>query len=86
MGLHARVWLWVVRKIYTLCNETNQKEIKMTWKDKLKQAWDDNPLMVIGIGVVAVTAAAKLIDSVSVAQGRRAYARQVDYRINSKVS
>ena len=58
----------------------------MTWKDKLKKAWDDNPLMVIGIGVVAVTAAAKLIDSVSVAQGRRAYARQVDYRINSKVS
>lgn len=51
------------------------------WKDKLKRAWDDNPLMVIGIGVLAITATAKLIDSVSAAQGRHAYAKQVDYRV-----
>lgn len=53
----------------------------MTWKDKLKQAWNDNPLAVIAIGALAVTAAAKLIDAGSAAQGRRAYAKQVDYRV-----
>jgi hypothetical protein len=53
------------------------------WKDKLKKAWDENPLAVVAIGALAVTAAAKLIDSMSAAQGRRAYARQVDYRIHS---
>jgi hypothetical protein len=52
------------------------------WKDKLKKAWDENPLACIGIGVLAITATAKLIDSMSAAQGRRAYARQVDYRVN----
>ncbi len=54
------------------------------WKDKLKKAWDENPLAVIGVGVLAVTATAKIIDSVSAAQGRRAYARQVDYRVSRK--
>lgn len=53
----------------------------MTWKDKLKKQWNDNPLAVIAIGALAVTAAAKLIDSTSAAKGRRAYAKQVDYRI-----
>lgn len=56
----------------------------MTWKEKLKQAWDENPLMCIGIGVLAITATAKLVDSLSAAQGRRAYAKQVEYRIQSK--
>lgn len=53
------------------------------WKVKLKKAWDENPLAVIGIGAIAVTAAAKLIDAMSAAQGRRAYAQQVNYRIMS---
>ena len=52
------------------------------WKDKLKRAWDENPLAVIAIGALAVTAAAKLVDAMSAAQGRKAYARQVDYRVN----
>jgi len=54
------------------------------WKDKLKQAWDENPLAVVAIGALAVTAVAKLLDATSAAQGRRAYAKQVDYRIHSK--
>lgn len=51
------------------------------WKIKLKQQWDENPVAVIGVAALAVTAAAKLIDAMSAAQGRRAYARQVDYRV-----
>jgi hypothetical protein len=54
------------------------------WKDKLKKAWDENPLAVVAIGALAITATAKLIDSMSAAQGRRAYARQVEYRIHAK--
>jgi hypothetical protein len=54
------------------------------WKDKLKQAWDENPLAVVAIGALAATAVAKIIDSMSAAQGRRAYAKQVDYRIRGR--
>jgi hypothetical protein len=57
----------------------------MTWKDKLKQQWDENPVAVIAVGALALTAAAKVIDSLSAAQGRRAYARQVDYRVTHKI-
>jgi hypothetical protein len=54
------------------------------WKDKIKKAWDEQPLTVIAIGAVAVTAVAKLMDAASAAQGRRAYARQVDYKISRR--
>jgi hypothetical protein len=47
---------------------------------RLKEAWDDNPVVVIGIVAAAFTAASRLIDSISAVQGRRAYARQVNYR------
>lgn len=53
------------------------------WKDKLKKAWDENPIACIAVAGLAITATAKLIDSLSAAQGRRAYARQVEYRINA---
>lgn len=52
------------------------------WKDKLKKHWDENPLAVIGVGAFAITAVAKLIDATSAAQGRRAYARQIEYKIH----
>jgi hypothetical protein len=52
--------------------------------DKLKAYWNDNPLGVIGVAAAVVTATAKLLDTVSAAQGRRAYAKQVNYRINKK--
>ncbi len=51
----------------------------MTWRDKLKKAFDENPVQVVAAGAFAVTAAAKLLDAMSAAQGRRAYAKQVNY-------
>lgn len=54
------------------------------WKDELKKEWNDNPLKVIAVGALAATAAAKLLDALSSAQGRRAYAKQVDYRISNR--
>jgi len=66
-------------------NENYERnEMERTWRDKINQAWNDNPLMVIGIGVLAITATAKLIDAVSAAQGRRAYARQIEYKIATR--
>ena len=50
--------------------------------DKLKQTFNDNPLATIVVIGFAATAAAKLIDATSAAQGRRAYAKQVNYRVN----
>lgn len=56
----------------------------MTWVEKLKKNFDENPLAVIAVGALAVTAAAKLVDAMSAAQGRKAYARQIDYKIMHK--
>jgi len=53
-------------------------------KIKLKRAWDENPLAVMGVGAAVVTAAAKLLDAASAAKGRRAYAKQVNYRIRTR--
>lgn len=54
------------------------------WKEKVKRQWDENPLQVILITSLAVTAAAKLIDAMSAAQGRRAYAKQIDYKVRNR--
>jgi hypothetical protein len=51
------------------------------WKEKIKKQWDENPLAVIAVGAVAITSAAKLLDAWSAAQGRRAYAKQINYKI-----
>jgi hypothetical protein len=51
------------------------------WKEKLKKQFEENPLMTIAIGTLAITATAKLIDALSVAQGRRAYAKQIEHKI-----
>jgi hypothetical protein len=53
-------------------------------KKKIVEAWNDNPVAVIAVGALAVGAIAKLIDASSAAQGRRAYARQVDYKITHR--
>lgn len=52
--------------------------------EKIKRKFDEDPFTVIMIGAFAATAAAKLIDALSAAQGRRAYAKQVDYRVNGR--
>lgn len=48
--------------------------------EKLKRKFEEDPITTIIVLNLAVTAAAKLLDSVSAAQGRRAYAKQVNYR------
>lgn len=50
----------------------------------LKRAWDENPLLVLGVAAAAVTSVAKLTDAVSAAQGRRAYAKQVNHSVKKK--
>lgn len=54
------------------------------WKEKLKAQWDENPLAVIGVVGFSAVGLAKLIDALSAAQGRRAYARQIDYKIKTQ--
>lgn len=54
------------------------------WKDRLRHEWNVNPMQVIIVGALAVTAAAKILDAMSAAQGRRAYAKQVDYRVKTR--
>lgn len=49
--------------------------------EKIKRKFEEDPITVIIVASFAVTAAAKLLDAMSAAQGRRAYARQVDYRV-----
>jgi hypothetical protein len=54
------------------------------WKDKLKETFDENPLMVVAVGGFAASAVAKLINAMSAAQGRRAYSKAVNYRIKHR--
>jgi hypothetical protein len=51
---------------------------------KLKKQAEDNPILALGVGAGTVTAVAKLVDSVGAAQGRRAYAKQVNYRVKNR--
>lgn len=57
---------------------TSPQDKNQTALEKIKEAWEENPVAVIGVATLAVTAVAKLIDAVSSAQGRRAYAKQVN--------
>lgn len=71
--------------VYMHYNENYYERILMNnWKDRLKKEWDNNPMQVIAVGALAATAAAKLLDAMSAAQGRRAYAKQVDYRVRNR--
>ena len=48
--------------------------------NKLKAQVDENPLVAIGIGIAAVTAASKFIDAAGAAYGRRTWAKEVTRR------
>jgi hypothetical protein len=61
--------------------ESSSKGIEMF--DKIKKHWRENPIEVILVASIAATAAAKIIDAVSSAQGRSAYAKQVNYRVKN---
>ena len=41
---------------------------------KLQEIWDENPLLVIGVAVAAMSATAKLVDAISSAKSKKAYA------------
>lgn len=45
---------------------------------KLKQRFNENPVQIIALGTGLLYAVAKVIDATSAAQGRRAYAQQVE--------
>ena len=53
--------------------------------DKIKRKWEEEPLQVIVIATFAVTALTKLIDVTSQASSRRAYAKQIDYRVKRRL-
>jgi hypothetical protein len=48
--------------------------------EKILRAFDENPLAVITVAAMAMTAVAKLIDAVGGVQSRRAYAKQVNLK------
>jgi hypothetical protein len=50
--------------------------------NRLQQKFNEDPITVILVGSFALAAVAKVIDAGSAAQGRRAYAKQIDYKIN----
>jgi hypothetical protein len=49
-------------------------------KAKIRQAWEENPLLVIGVAAGAATAAAKVLDSVTSANNARTWRKEVDRR------
>lgn len=50
----------------------------------LKSEWNENPTAVIGVAAALILSVAKLIDATSAAQGRRAYAKQVNHSVKKK--
>lgn len=54
------------------------------WKTKLKQYWEKDPLTFVAVASGAVVAVTGVLNALSAAQGRRAYAKQVNYRVNKK--
>lgn len=50
------------------------------WTDKIKQAWNENPLAVVVVGAVAVTAVAKLMDANTERTKAKTWEMEVDRR------
>jgi hypoxanthine-guanine phosphoribosyltransferase len=48
--------------------------------DKIKQAWEENPLAVIAVASGAVIATAKLIDSLTAAKNAQSWKKEVQRR------
>ena len=55
----------------------------MNWQ-KLQTKFEDNPIVFLGVGAALLTGLAKFIDAAGAAQGRRAYAKQVNYRVRNR--
>lgn len=52
--------------------------------DKIKQAWNENPMGVAIVAAGVFTAVAKLIDSVGSYQSKKAYAEEANRRSGKK--
>lgn len=57
---------------------------KSNWMKQLEKEWNENPLKVIAVTAMASSALAKVINAWSAAKGRRAYAKQVNYRVRNR--
>jgi hypothetical protein len=49
--------------------------------DSIIKLFNENPIAALAVGAAFLTGLGKFIDSVSAAQGRKAYAKQVNHRI-----
>jgi hypothetical protein len=56
----------------------------MKWRDWIQKQLEENPGQVAFTAIAAFGLAVKAIDVLSQAQGRRAYAKQVNYRVRSR--
>ena len=69
-----------------LKKKRREKMIQKVTRNKfllnLKQAAEDNPVVVLAVAASVLAASAQLIRAHGQAQGSRAYAKQVNYRIN----
>lgn len=61
-------------------NPDQNEEPKKTGLEKLKDAFDENPLLVIGVISGATIAAAKLIDALTTARNSRTWKKEVERR------
>jgi hypothetical protein len=66
---------------YCTCPHPSHKNKAL---NKLKEAWNENPVLVIGVIGGALAGAGKFIDSISAVQGRRAYAKHAKLRAQKK--
>lgn len=60
---------------------------KKTWQrgiDRLKDEWNENPMLVLTVFGIAAGGTAKLIDAASSAQSKRAYAKQIDAKLKER--
>lgn len=69
--------------------EGDEKIITIRFKkpefwDKIKEQWDENPMLVIAVGTAALTATGKLIDAVASIPSKRAYAKRMNKRGDEK--
>lgn len=49
--------------------------------NRLVDQFNENPIAVMAVAAALMTGLGKFIDSVSAAQGRKAYAKQVNHRV-----
>jgi hypothetical protein len=57
---------------------SKQKDTYMLGMSKIREAWNENPLLVIGVAAGFMMATSKLIDSVSGIRSRSAYAKRMN--------